>query len=366
MLPTNLCKLLGIEVPIVSAGMGGGGHALPVARAPLTAAVSEAGGLGVLGAGGLTPDEVREEVRLIRTMTDKPFGVDIFVSSAVRADTAPLVAEPPAALSEAIEGLRAQLELPSRSGQAPVGALSTAEELDLIHTQLLEDEVPVIVYAGGYPGEYLTAAADTDTITIALVGNQRQARKCVAGGVDALVAVGLDAGGHNGTIGTFSLVPQIVDASGGVPVLAGGGVSDGRGVAAAMALGASGVWVGTRFLVCEEADTNDAYRQALIEADSTEAVMTRWFTGKPARALRNDVVTYLDSSGCEPLPMPAQGAAMQHFLSDSCFEQDRRAMFVGAGQAVGMVSSLSTAAEIVAELVSDAGATIDALAGGDN
>ncbi len=212
-LRTSICETLGIEYPIIQAGMGF------IARGELAAAVSEAGGLGVIGSASLSPDELRAEIRKVRTQTDRPFGVDILFAT-TRNPAADVVT------GRLAHGVQAHVDV------------------------VFEEKVPVLASGLGDPGPVVDQAHDLGMTVIALVGNTKNARRVEASGVDIVVAQGYDGGGHTGRVGTLSLLPAVLDAV-DVPVLAAGGIGDGRGIAAVLAMGGVGVWMGTRFVASE-------------------------------------------------------------------------------------------------------------------
>src|SRR5215468_1454359 len=255
-LRTPLCDLLGIRYPICQAGMGW------VARSSLAAAVSAAGGLGVIAAAHGTPEHLRAEIRRVRDLTDEPFGVDVLFAT-IRA---------------------------------------AGDEVDQFTDQVkgwidvtLEERVPVLVAGLGNPGPATAEAHRLGMKVMALCGNVKQARDHAANGVDVVIAQGHEAGGHTGRIGGLVLVPAVVDAVSPMPVLAAGGIADGRGLAAALALGAVGALLGTRFLATEESPFPDSFKKAILDSDGHDTVLTEvpdiargnvW-PGAMARARRN-------------------------------------------------------------------------------
>lgn len=243
---TPICERLGIEHPVFQAGMGW------VARADLAAAVSEAGGLGVVGAGStMDGEQLRAEIRRVRELTDKPFGVDILFAT-VRAE-----------------------------GERVARYTDTVRQMI---EAVLEERVPVLVSGLGSPAAVVPAAHQRGIYVMSVVGAVRHAEKAVADGVDAVIASGMDGGGHVGRIGTAALAPAVVDAV-EVPVLAGGGLADGRGLAAALAFGAQGVWMGTRFIATAESRSHDNYKHRIAETDVAGTVVTRAHSGKPCRLI---------------------------------------------------------------------------------
>ncbi|HEY8490011.1 MAG TPA: nitronate monooxygenase, partial [Dehalococcoidia bacterium] len=260
-LRTPICDLLGIEYPVVLAGMGptaGGGRA--VASPELVAAVSNAGGLGVLGGAGASPDALRAAIRRVRELTDRPFGVDILLPSNVyrapsgnggaRPDPAAIKAQIPEEYRRAVRELKAEFNLPDVEAPPPSGrGMGLGPDLAEAQVQVIfQERVPVLAVGLGNPAPYVPQARELGIKVIALVGNVKNARRVAEAGVDIVVAQGTEAGGHTGRVGTMALVPQVVDAVRPVPVLAAGGIGDGRGLAAALCLGAQGAWVGIAFI----------------------------------------------------------------------------------------------------------------------
>ncbi|MEE2704378.1 MAG: nitronate monooxygenase family protein [Myxococcota bacterium] len=356
-LHTPLCELLGIDVPIALAGMGGASHPA------LAAAVSNAGGLGILGAASCGPDELRKWIAETRNLTDRPFGVDTLLPASVRRQPASAEGPSPAdQVPELLEFARAFLEqegLPSPvSGNAP--RTRTRRELfskNFFEEQMecvIEARVPVYASGLGDPGPWIDRLHDVGTVVMAVVGVVRHVSKVKASGVDVIVAQGHDAGGHNSPIGTLSLVPQVVDAAGETPVLAAGGIGDGRGVAAAMMLGAAGAWVGTAFLGTLEANLFDYQKRALVDGNEESTVISRSVTGKPARLVRNKWAQAWVDAGKEPLPMPFQsmisGPVMQ-----AAIQAERADIYAGfAGQGMGMIHEIRPAAAVLEDLVKGA------------
>ncbi|MAW54839.1 MAG: 2-nitropropane dioxygenase, partial [Rhodospirillaceae bacterium] len=238
-----MCDLLGIEYPIFAAGMGG------VTMAPLTAAISAAGGCGVLGATFCTPDQLRAEIRSVREITDKPFGVDLLIPGDIPAD---LTAHEVPPFPDFLEDLMPKVEGLKGNPPPPL-------TIDLARAQVevtLEEKVPLMVSALGTPRWLVEECHAVGTKVMSMVGAVRHAPRLEQIGVDIIVAQGMEAGGHVGTVTTMVLVPSVVDAV-SVPVLAAGGIIDGRGIAAGMMLGAQGTWIGTRFIATEEATAPD-------------------------------------------------------------------------------------------------------------
>jgi nitronate monooxygenase len=353
-LRTPICDLFGIEVPVVLAGMGG-------ASSPeLVAAVSNAGGLGVLGAAACGPDELRRWIERTRKLTSKPFGVDTLLPASVRRGTF----DKPAAKGKSPQELLPEYlafarEFMEREGLAPVDAPRTRGGFtnDLFEAQMrvvIEERVPVYAAGLGDPGPYIAALHANGTKVMAVVGAVRHARKVAASGVDAIVAQGHDAGGHNSPVGTMALIPQVVDAVGEIPVLGAGGIVDGRGVAAALMLGAQGAWVGSAFLATHEANIEEFQKKAIVESTEEGTTITRSVTGKPARYIKSKWTQAWVDAGLEPLPMPYQGAVSGP-VQMAALQQGRGDIAPGfAGQGIGMIQAIRPAREVLRDLVEGA------------
>jgi enoyl-[acyl-carrier protein] reductase II len=322
-LHTELCDLLGIEHPIVQAGMGF------VARGELCAAVSEAGGLGVIGSASLTPDELRQEIRTVRERTDRPFGVDVLFATA---------------RNPAADAATGQL------------ARHVADFVEVV----FEERVPVLASGLGDPGPVVPRAHDLGMQVIALVGNTRNARRVAASGVDVVVAQGYDGGGHTGRVGTLALVPAVIDAV-DVPVMAAGGIGDGRGLAGVLGLGAVGVWMGTRFVASREAFGHEKYKQKIVDADDEGTIRTRCFSGKPARMIRNRTTEAWEAPELQARieRFPRQFAVMQEWLGEDPYVTGRfegrvETGALAAGQSAALIREVLPAGEIVHNIVAEA------------
>src|SRR6185369_8593644 len=257
MIRTPLCDLLGIEHPIMLAGMGG------VSYSAVTAAVSEAGGFGCLGAAIMTHEEMKQEIAAVKRATTKPFGVDLLTAS-------------PRDLVAMVETI---CESGARAFVAGLGV--PAQVVDLCHCHGL--------------------------LVVNMCGKVSHAVRAVEAGCDIVVAQGTEAGGHTGSVATLPLVPLIVDAV-EVPVVAAGGIFDGRGLAAALALGAQGVWMGTRFIASTEARAHREFKDRIIAIDETGTVVTRCYSGKTMRAIRTRYTDEWDRKAGELQPFPIQAA----------------------------------------------------------
>ena len=329
-LRTPLCDRLGIDVPILLAGMGG------IALSGLTAAVSTAGGMGFLGGMLLSLDQLKAEILATQALTDRPFGVDIYLGA------------PPS--PEVLDRLAAGLPpgAPALDHPAYDTFLRTREMAETVFAA----GVPYIASALANPGWIIDEARAAGVTVIALVGSVAQARDCVAGGAEMVVAQGYDAGGHTGRIGTMSLIPQIVDAV-DVPVIAAGGIGDGRGIAAALALGAQAVWVGTRFVATREAVVVEPYKQRLVDMGDDDTVVTKGFSGKSCRLARNEFTAYWERERDRIQPFPAQGFNSYRVRIDKA-PDDTDWLPMPAGQISGLVRDVPPAADVVERLADEA------------
>ncbi|MEQ9518468.1 MAG: nitronate monooxygenase, partial [Parvibaculum sp.] len=300
-LKSRICDILGIKYPILLAGMGG-------ASVPrLAAAVSNAGGLGVLGAAACSPEQLREWIEEVRSLTDKPFGVDTLLPASVRRGSKPQSGggdiDPMEVLSEYKafardfmdkEGLDSVGRSSIIADMAPIKGskkppqVFSKEFFDAQMQVVIEEKVPVYAAGLGNPGPWMDQLHANGTKVMAVVGAVKHAVQVVSSGIDLIVAQGHDGGGHNSPIGTMALIPQVVDAvAGRIPVLGAGGISDGRGIAAAFMLGAEGAWIGTTFLATEEAGIEDYQKEVIAESGDGDTVVSRSVTGKPARIIKN-------------------------------------------------------------------------------
>jgi len=362
-LRTRLCDMLGIEYPILSAGMGpnllGEETGAPV---DLVVAVSEAGGLGVLGASGYSLQELRQAIREIKSRTDKPFGVDILLPKNVaelgeeggpeKVPLSQLISTLPQAYQDWIRKVREDLDLPEVEimVRTDTTTLRPREAVQIC----LEEQVPLFCAGLGNPGFMVQEAHQQGVKVLAITGNVKNARRMAEAGIDLLVAQGHEAGGHTGRIGTMALVPACIDAAYPVPVLAAGGIGDGRGLAAALAMGCVGVWVGTRFLATEEAGAPDIIKRHIVEASDEDTRVSTMFTGKTLRSITSKFHGLWDESGLEALPFPLQVLVSSYLLA--AFIKAGRDDYVGgfAGQVSGLIKDIKPARQVLEEMVEEA------------
>jgi enoyl-[acyl-carrier protein] reductase II len=302
MFKSVLCEMIGIQYPIIQGGMAW------IADSSLAAAVSNAGGLGLIAAANAPVDWVRAEIRKTKELTDKPFGVNIMLLS------------------------------------------SNAEEVAKI---VCEEGVKVVTTGAGNPGKYVEMWKQHGITVIPVVASVALAIRMQRSGVDAVVVEGCESGGHVGELTTMSLVPQVVDAV-NIPVIAAGGIGDGRGIAAAFMLGAQGVQVGTRFLVAKECTVHQNYKQKVLNAKDIDTVVTGRPTGHPVRVIRNKLTrqfALLEKENCSAEKFEALGAGA---LPRAAKEGDIDMGSVMAGQIAGLINKEQLAVEIVQEMFTEA------------
>jgi nitronate monooxygenase len=345
-LSTPLCDLLGVRYPVIQAPMAGGWT-----TPELVAAVSSAGGFGSLAGAGVPPERLREDIRAVKERTDRPFAVNFLLA-------------PPgpgshdvAAVQRFLDGFRERFDLAPGDTELEPPSFSLQEQLEVV----FEEGVPVLSVALGDPGDLVERAHGEGMLVASMVATVEDAVRDAEGGVDVVVAQGAEAGGHRSTVelgpdgepplvGTLALVPQ-------------GGISDGRGLVAALALGAAGVQMGTRFLLARESGAHPAYRRRLTSATETDTVVTRVFTGRPARGLRNRFVEEYLTASSEPLAWPLQRAAAGDIYRASQAADDADYSPLLAGQGLRMLEEDGQeAAGIVEEVIAGAGAVLSRLA----
>ena len=352
-LHTELCDRLKIRYPILLAAMGSRGKATP---AELVAAVSEAGGMGFFGGSNLSVDEIREGIRKVRRLTDKPFGVGLLLPaqigkapdkkrSGIREELETKYPEHVAF----IKGLLKEHGLPDKHWES-----ETVTSPSLIQEQielLFDEKVPAFAAGLGDPGPLMPRARAAGMTVLGLVGNVSNAKRQVTSGVDMVIAQGYEAGGHTGHIANFPLIPQVIDAVKPLPVLAAGGITDGRGVAAALAMGCIGVWVGTAFLVADECAIADEMKDQLVGCRSEDMIVQRFNTGKTQRCFRNAIMQAWEKSGLPPLPFPHQQVLMVD-VNEAAAAVGRWDLHSNpGGQGAGLIRARRPAADIVNELV---------------
>lgn len=298
----SITKLLGIKYPIFQGGMA------QIALSPLVGAVSNAGGLGIIGSGGFSAEKLREEIRKTKEITSKPFAVNLMLM------------------------------------------MHNIPELIEV---IIEEGVKIVTTGAGTPAPYMETFKKNGIIVIPVVPSVKIAKKMEALGVDAIVAEGTEAGGHVGETTTMALLPQVVSAV-SIPVIGAGGIGDGRGVAAAFALGAQGVQVGTRFLATVECPTHENFKLAVIHADDTSTTVTGRSLGGPVRSIKNSMINEFlrlerENASRDELEKLSLGS-----LRKSVFEGDTDQGSVMAGQICGLCNEITTVEEMITSMFKEA------------
>lgn len=370
-LKTEFCDRVGVEYPIILAGMGPvAGTGDPVATADLVAAVSEAGGLGVIGGVAYSPERLREEIRKVRSLTDKPFGVDLLLSPnfLIPRGEGELPSMPPREQLpkehlEAISRIAKELEIDltdapreteSMGSWLEVGKSWAGSQVEVI----LEEEVPVFASGLGTPGPFREALKAQDVTILSLVGTVRAASQVAEDGADYVVAQGTEAGGHTGRIGTLALLPQVMDAIAPTPVIAAGGIAGGRALAAVLAGGAEAAWCGTAFLVSEEANQPELQKQRILAAAAEDTAVTRLYSGKTMRNIRNPLIDAWEREGLMGLPMGMQGLLIEDLMFSIRQAGREELLMNAAGQTAGMLKEKRPAKAILEEMALDAAAML--------
>ena len=368
-LRTRLCDMLGIEYPILSAGMGPSlvGEKTG-ATVELVVAVSEAGGLGVLGAAGFAIDEMRDAIREIKKLTGKPFGVDLLLPDQIVSREDPEIRGPqeialkdllktlPKAHYDWMMKIKEEMALPDIDAKFKVN--STTMHPHAAIKACIEEKVPLFCAGLGNPGFMVQDAHAVGMKVLGIAGNTKNAARIAKSGADLVVAQGHEGGGHTGRIGSAALWPQAIDAAAPTPVLAAGGIGDGRGVAAALAVGCVGVWVGTRFLASQEGGIMDVQKDAILAATDEDTRRTYLYTGKTSRATYNKFHDLWDQSGLEALPFPTQVMIASAMVE--MFTKAHKKEYIGpfAGQVSGLIKEIKPAARILEDMVAE---TVDIL-----
>jgi len=361
-LRTKLCDMLNIEYPIISAGMGptliGEPNGAPV---ELVVAVSEAGGLGVLGGAGFNLKELREAIQDIKSKTDRPFGVDLLLPKNLPAEG--LTKDNEMLLSDVLKLLPKEHYNWFKKKQAELGFPNTdlVVKTDTVTMRpkeavriCIEEKVPLFCAGLGDPGFMTQEAHANGMKVLGVVGNSRNAGRVAKSGVDMIAAQGHEGGGHTGRIGTMALLPQAIDAAHPVPVLAAGGIGDGRGLAAALAMGCIGVWVGTRFLATTEGGAMDLCKQRIIESTDEDTRVSTLYPGKTSRASYTRFHDLWDTSGLQALEFPFQVLLASALLGG--FIRAGMDDHVGgfAGQVSGLIKEIKPAREVLEDMVEEA------------
>lgn len=347
MVETRLTSMLSIKYPIIQAGMAG-----TVTTAELVAAVSEAGGLGTLGAGYMKPDAIRRAIADIRERTSKPFAVNLLIARRRLLD------------SQTIEnGRRILRPMEEQLGVKEPNSAIQEEDYHEKLAVLIEERVPVVSFAFDIPSiKEMRALKKNGTLVIGTATNVREAKVLANIGVDAIVGQGSEAGGHRSTflgseqqslIGTMALIPQIVAAIPSMPIIAAGGIMDGRGLVAALALGAVGIQMGTAFLTCTESGTHPVHKEAVLHSHERSTVVTRAFSGRYARGIENAFIKKMQGKEQDLPPYPIQNSLTSPLRSAAAQQGNGDYMALWAGQASALAKE-RTAASLIEKTMEEA------------
>ena len=353
---TRLCDVLGIEYPIIQAGMGG------FSDPPLVIAVSEAGGLGTLGAATYTADGLDVAIKEIRKGTKKPFAIDILLPDSLQdmagVDKNKLVEYIPEEYKAYEKELRKKFGVPMDYHTHREVDLWTMEGVKKMLQVCLDNRVPVIAAGLGRLGWVMPECKKRGIKTIGIGSNVKMALKHVEDKVDVISAQGYEAGGHTGNIGTLAVVPQVVDAVKPIPVVAAGGIADGRGLVAAISLGAEGVWCGSMFLLTPEATFTEGQKDRVIAATERDAVITKGLSGKTMRQLRTEITKSWDQGPLPPLGWPLHLILMEDII-DYCYDnQDQKKydemLVTPCSQATRLLNRRRTAKQVIDDMIKEA------------
>ncbi len=345
----QLCERLRAELPIF-----GFTHSIDA-----TIAISRAGGIGIWGATRSTPEEIEEGVTtMAKALGDLPYGLDLVIPPGMpeRDNRDEIERAIPDEHRAFITDLRAKYQVPDDGNPGKRSRFVRSEQMAREQVDVVMDSsISVLALGIGSPEWVIGPAKERGKTLVSLVGQPKHAERALQAGAEILVAQGTDAGAHTGPIGTFSLVPQIVDVAGDVPVVAAGGVATGRHIAAALALGAVGVWIGTAWLFCQEEHTDPAILEKLIAGGSADAIISRADSGKTLRQIRTSWTDEWSAAGApEPLKMPYQDILVGDLLGQIDRHGVKPLMHSPVGQSVAYFDSLSTVTETMARLVSEA------------
>jgi nitronate monooxygenase len=341
---TKLTQLLGIDFPIIQAGMAGG-PTTPL----LVSTVSNTGGLGTLGAAYLSPQQIRDSIKEIRQLTNRPFAVNLFAPDAINQESLFMVES----VNQAMKCYRDKLGIVEP--QISKYTESFEDQLKVI----LDEKVPVFSFTFGIPSpEIIKELKRNQVIIIGTATTVDEAIELDSIGVDAIVGQGSEAGGHRGTfkgnfedslVGTMALIPQMVDNV-NVPVIASGGIMDGRGLLASLVLGASGVQMGTAFLTCSESGAHAEHKRAILQSKEMDTIVTRSFSGKPARGIKNKFIVEMEQH-LDIIPSyPIQNALTKDIRSAAAKQNQSDYMSLWAGQALRL-SKTKSAEELIKDIV---------------
>lgn len=366
-LHTLLCDMLKIKYPILQAGMSG------FTTPALVAEVSNAGGLGILGAARLSPSKLKESISEIRKRTNNPFGVNLLLAPP-EYDRRNEVAK----VQEHLNKFRQRLNIPLSDAERADGIMIPPNNIQQNLQIIFEEEVSLLSIGMGNPGKIVKQAHSSGTKVMVMVTTVDEAFSVAETDADIIAVQGAEAGGHRSTfdvnskseiplIGTMALVPQVVDAlssykSKNIPIVAAGGITDGRGLIAALSLGASGILVGTRFLMAKENEVFQGFKERIIASDATDTIVTKVFSGRYARCIKNEFVREYDLSNQNPLSWPFQALAADDIYNAAQSQNNPDFFPLTAGQSIGSIKeNEQPVSEIVEEFILQANEVLNRL-----
>ncbi len=351
MLNTEVTKTLKIKYPIIQAPMAGG-----ITTSKLVAAVSNSGGLGMIGAGYLTPAQLREQIREVKQLTLNHFGVNLFVPNEFNVQKEKIEFS-----AQLLQPIRSQLNIEKDQSEIP----NSQSYLKSFYEQvsvLMEEEVPMCSFTFGIPPEsVITELKKQQIILIGTATTVNEAVEVEKSGMDFVVVQGCEAGGHRGNflnghqeslIGLMSLIPQAVDAV-KIPVIAAGGIMDGRGLTASLSLGAKGVQMGTAFLTCVESGAHPLHKDAILHSTEDKTALTRAFSGKWARGIKNQFISEMDEYETSFPDYPVQNSLTQPIRKVSALQNNPEYMSLWSGQSPRLAKN-QTASELIKNIISEA------------
>lgn len=352
-LVTNLLK---IEHPIIQAPMAGG-----ITTSELVAAVSNSGGLGMIGAGYMTPDQIREQIREIKQLTSKPIGINLFVPNKFDANE-----DKAKSANQLLNPIREKLNLPPKNHMEHPSFHDALEKYAEQIKVVIEEKVPICSFTFGLPSK--SVVAELKQHHMVLMGTATTVKEAIEvekSGMDMVVAQGSEAGGHRGSfmndeqdnlVGLMSLIPQVADNV-TIPVIAAGGIMDGRGLAASICLGAQAVQMGTAFLTCIESGAHQVHKEAILHAFEDETIVTRSFSGKPARGLINPFILSMQDNEKDLPEFPVQNALTQDIRKASGLQNKKDYMSLWSGQSPRL-SKNQRVKTLIESIISDVKNTI--------
>lgn len=352
MLKNELTELLQIEYPIIQAPMAGG-----VTTTELVSEVSNSGGLGMIGAGYMTPEQTRKQIKEIKQLTSRPFGVNLFVPEEFSVSQDEIIAA-----KKVLKPIREELNVtPGHNPEIPEYQ-HYVETFNKLIQVIVEEKIPVCSFTFGIPSaEVIRELKANHMVLIGTATTVREAMEIEKSGMDAIVVQGTEAGGHRGNfltgdreslIGLMSLIPQVVDQV-RIPVISAGGIMDGRGLMASLCLGAKGVQMGTAFLTCLESGAHELHKEGILNAQEDQLVLTNSFSGKWARGIKNRFIEEMDKSNVSFPEFPVQNALTQPIRKASSSQNNRDFMSLWSGQSPRLANR-QTAKALIEKVISDA------------